>query len=193
MTHTHLRIALLGLLAVLIAAVALVMSSQEDDPVASSTDRAFTAEMTPHHRSAVAMARTALERSTRPEIRLLAMDIIKSQDAEIGQMRAIDARLAADGAPKGRLGGGHGAMGMGEEAALETADPIDRAFIDLMIPHHQGAIQMARIQLAKGGDEETRELAEAVIAAQTREIKQMNAYRTAWYGAPSPAGGVPAA
>jgi uncharacterized protein (DUF305 family) len=61
-----------------------------------------------------------------------------------------------------------------------------------MIPHHQGAILMAQVVLERGSDGEIQELAEAIIAAQSREIEQMNEWRERWYGARSPAGGVPA-
>ncbi len=76
-------------------------------------------------------------------------------------------------------------------AALEGADPFDRAFIDAMVPHHQGAIRMARAQLDKGSDGELDALDEDVIESQSREIEQMNEWRIEWYGKPSPAGGVP--
>jgi uncharacterized protein (DUF305 family) len=50
---------------------------------------------------------------------------------------------------------------------------------------------MARIQLDKGKDAQLRQLATDVIAAQSREIEQMNSWRMDWYGAESSAGGVP--
>jgi uncharacterized protein (DUF305 family) len=78
-------------------------------------------------------------------------------------------------------------------AALEKARPFDLTFIDTMIPHHQGAIRMARIELERGSDEELANLATAIIEAQSREIEEMNAWRERWYGSPSPAGGVPPA
>jgi uncharacterized protein (DUF305 family) len=72
-----------------------------------------------------------------------------------------------------------------------SARPFDRAFIDMMIPHHQGAVRMAPAKSAKGRNPKLRALARRIINAQDREIREMNQWRTHWYGAASPAGGVP--
>ncbi len=105
-------------------------------------------------------------------------------------MRGIKQTLS--GVTKGNLGLGMSAMGMSMDASmLKTARPFDRAFVDMMVPHHHGAIRMARVELAKGKSSQLRGIAKDVVAAQTREINSMNDFRQQKYGAPSPAGGVP--
>lgn len=98
------------------------------------------------------------------------------------------------------MGADHGDLGLDDQmmgmdsmsmASLEKARPFDEAFIDEMVPHHQGAIRMARLELADGQDPEVMDLARAIIDAQSQEIEQMNQWRQQWYGEPSPAGGVP--
>lgn len=75
-----------------------------------------------------------------------------------------------------------GMMGSGTAARAN----IDRHFIEEMIPHHEGAIQMAELALEKSTRSEVRALAEAIIAAQTKEIADMRAWYQNWFGAPVP-------
>ena len=62
------------------------------------------------------------------------------------------------------------------------ANDFDRQFIDTMVPHHQGAVEMAGIAQQRGEHPEIKEMARAIIADQEREIGQMKAWRLAWFG-----------
>ena len=63
---------------------------------------------------------------------------------------------------------------MHKDMMVELSGNTDVDFVRSMIPHHQGAIDMARIELQYGKDPEIRKLAEAVISAQEAEIAEMN-------------------
>lgn len=95
----------------------------------------------------------------------------------------------------------HGMAGMQMEAAGTAFDPamksmheamgavkpsgdVDVDFIRGMIPHHQGAVDMARIELEKGHDPHARRLAKDIIKAQETEIKMMKGWLAAHDTAP---------
>lgn len=61
-------------------------------------------------------------------------------------------------------------------AAPLTGDP-DQDFVAMMIPHHQGAIEMAKTELQYGKDPEIRKLATAIVAAQDEEIAEMKQWQ----------------
>jgi uncharacterized protein (DUF305 family) len=65
---------------------------------------------------------------------------------------------------------------MHKDMMVELTGDTDVDFVRNMIPHHQGAIDMAKIELQYGKDPEIRKLAEAVVKAQEAEIAQMNAW-----------------
>ena len=162
----------------------------QSEPAGNGTDVAFIDGMIPHHKSAIEMAQMAQKSAKTDYVKSLADDIVKSQGAEISEMNRIRRTLA--GIEKTDMGMSMNDMGMDmDDSMLEDATPFDRMFVDMMIPHHQGAIRMARVELAEGKNPELRDIANAVVEAQTREINEMNAFRKRTYGEESPSGGVP--
>jgi uncharacterized protein (DUF305 family) len=65
---------------------------------------------------------------------------------------------------------------MHRDMAIRYTGNADRDFAAAMIPHHQGAIDMARIQLRHGTSPEMRKLAEEIIAAQEAELATLRAF-----------------
>lgn len=84
---------------------------------------------------------------------------------------------------QGRTSGGmHSAMGemmIGLEG--KTGDDLDEAFLDGMIVHHEGAVEMAEALLAGTKRPELIKLGNDIIAAQTQEIEMMREWRRNWF------------
>jgi uncharacterized protein (DUF305 family) len=174
-------------LALLVGAGVVIASSMDHSEhggggsgAGNADDAAFVSGMIPHHEGAVEMAQIALNRAEHPEIKNLANEIIAAQEEEIGTMTPIKEDLEAEHGEH-MSGEGHGGTEM-EPEQLRTAEPFDREFIDMMIPHHQDAVEMAKEELDKGENDTLRKLAEDIISAQNREIEQMRKWREEWYG-----------
>jgi len=98
-------------------------------------------------------------------------DICKTAPMQMQQPMAMDMTGAMDDAHKALMAG-MDSMNRGMDQGMQAKD-IDVAFICGMLPHHQGAIDMAKAELQYGDDPWAKQLAQAVIDAQTKEIAQM--------------------
>jgi uncharacterized protein (DUF305 family) len=78
--------------------------------------------------------------------------------------------------------------GMTDALKGKTGDEFDKAFLTLMIEHHQGAVDMANEVLKSAKHQELKTLAQAIIVAQTKEITQMKEWQAAWGYQASPMG-----
>lgn len=184
-----------------VAGVLLLTACGADDQVAdvpaeapaaasyNDADVAFLEGMIPHHRQAVEMAEMVPDRTDRPELVDLADDIIASQNEEIETMSGMLADAGVEPPPADGTGG-HDAHDMEmsgmmsaeqmEELTDLSGEAFDLRFTDMMIRHHQGAVEASEQVLEEGEHPEIAELAEQVIDEQQAEIRRMQDWQRQW-------------
>lgn len=142
-------------------------------------DAQFIDSMIEHHQGAIDMANQVLQQGERGELKTLAQGIITAQTSEIEQLQQWRKDWYPALAPTQGM-----SMDMGDmEISPDTSKPFDQRFIEAMIAHHQGAIEMARDAQQNAEHTEIKTLAENIITAQEAEIKQMQQWQQAWFGA----------
>jgi uncharacterized protein (DUF305 family) len=146
-------------------------------------DERFIDAMVPHHQGAIAMAEVALENAQHAEIKDLSRNIVSTQRAEIEELKSIkQEEFGTSDVPMEMSQEQMRSMGMMmDPQELARSEPFDRAFIDAMIPHHQSAIEMAKVAYEKSENPRIKKLAENIVSAQQAEIEQMKRWREQWY------------
>jgi uncharacterized protein (DUF305 family) len=159
----------------------------------NEADVTFVQGMIPHHRGALEMAQLAESRAEDPRVQDLAGRIEAAQDPEIetmtgwledwGQSESDDMGGMDQGS--GDMGGmdqGSGDMGgmdmdmPGLEVA--TGAEFDRMFLEMMIEHHSGAVEMAETEIADGQNADAIALAREIATSQAAEIEEMETLLT---------------
>lgn len=142
----------------------------------NAADQMFVMMMIPHHQQAIEMADLVLEKDDVDERVLdLAQQIKDAQGPEIQTMEGwLDDWGVAMRMPSG-MNHGDGMMSDGDMDELEAADGREaaRLFLEQMIVHHEGAIDMAQGAVDNGQNPDVIALAEQIIAAQADEIATM--------------------
>ncbi|WP_103668768.1 DUF305 domain-containing protein [Pseudanabaena sp. BC1403] len=151
-------------------------------------DLRFIDGMTPHHQGAIAMAEDVLKNSQRPELKKLAQEIIQAQKKEIAQMaewRKAWYPTAGEKLMMWHAESNH-MMAMTPEFRRNMMmsvdlgradDKFDLRFLDAMIPHHEGALVMAKDAIAKSKRPEIQKMAQEILSSQQAEIDQMKQLR----------------
>jgi uncharacterized protein (DUF305 family) len=154
-------------------------------------DHAFLNAMITHRGRGQDAAKIALSRAEHPEMKAFAEETITSDEAQIAKMKELrHTWYGSAGAPasllpsdeKAELPGVETTKDMAKDLdTLKTAEPFDRAFIDAMIPHHQGAIEMATAAAEKAQQPETKALALILVRDEQQAIDRLTALRDQWY------------
>lgn len=161
-------------------------TSESSRVAANTADETFVTMMIPHHKQAVEMADIVLDKEgVDPRIVDLAQQIKEAQGPEIERMLSWLEDWGVDYDPNvGSMDAmDHGSMAESEDgmmtaddmSSLENADGVgaSRLFLEQMIVHHVGAVDMARIALDDGQHPDVLELAQQVTDDQTVEINAM--------------------
>ncbi|UER55993.1 DUF305 domain-containing protein [Kineosporiaceae bacterium SCSIO 59966] len=162
-------------------------------PADDSVEAGFARDMSTHHAQAVQMSVLVRERTQDPEVATLALDILLTQQQQIGQMYAwLDrwnlprassrpAMAWMEDSPAmtsmdGSMPTGQSTMpGMASNEGLDrlraaAGEEADRLFLQLMIPHHQAGVAMAEVAAAQAADDDVRRLAQTIVDSQSAEI-----------------------
>lgn len=140
----------------------------------------FAQMMIIHHQAAIDMAEIEVMSGSDDKIKSLAQQIITSQKAEQEKLRAFsnghipeqDSGIANPPA------GGNAMMAAMMEMDnkmknITISGDVDKDFVMMMIPHHEGAISMAESEIANGHENEIKQMAQKMISAQSSEINEM--------------------
>ncbi len=184
-----------GVLVALALLTALAACSNSNDAASggngrhNAADVTFATNMIPHHAQAIEMADMAVSQARSPQVVRLAKAIKQAQQPEIETMTSwLGAWGKAVPAADSMAGMDHGMAGMngmnGMEGMMSAADMkrlaatsghgFDSMWLTMMIEHHNGAIAMARTEIADGTAAEATALARDIITAQQVEIDTMN-------------------
>jgi uncharacterized protein (DUF305 family) len=149
-----------------------------DQPGHDADDVSFAQQMMGHHKQALELTDLARDRSTDPALLELSAAIAAAQGPEIGQMAAMLRSWGQD-PDAGMDHSGHMSMpGMVDPATMDrlrslNGKEFDTLWLESMISHHQGAVEMAKAEIANGDNAEAKQLAERIVTAQQAEIDQM--------------------
>jgi uncharacterized protein (DUF305 family) len=144
--------------------------------------------MSQHHQGAIMMSQMALQKAEHPELKQFAQKIIDDQQKEITQMKqwrdnwyagkpsALNMDLPGMGTGMGKM---MDSSHMGDMQAMQGSD-FDLHFLSMMIPHHEGAVEMAKQASDKAEHPEIKKLAQQIIKAQQAEIDKMKGWQQSW-------------
>ena len=153
----------------LFLALLITGCASESNSGYSSQDIMFAEMMIPHHQQAIEMSDLALKNSTNPEVLALAQQIKDAQSPEIEQMKSWGASSMAH---MGHMMDGMLSDEEMSDLAAATGSRFDKLFLEGMIKHHEGAIDMAEMVI-DSKNSEVAALAKAIIEAQRKEISKM--------------------
>jgi uncharacterized protein (DUF305 family) len=152
------------------------MDQMKAMPSTGSPDNDFASMMKTHHMGAIEMVQLELAKGTDPQMKQMAQKMLDDQQKEVSELNSFSS--------------GHNAHGGGDafhkevmsqmnnmKMDMDHSGSIDKQFAQMMIPHHQGAIDMSNAYLKSGAHEEKlKSMAKKMISDQQKEIDELQAW-----------------
>jgi uncharacterized protein (DUF305 family) len=179
------------------AAMAKMMDDMTIKPT-GDIDLDFVAMMVPHHQGAIDMAEAELSYGHNQQLLRIAQEIVAEELQEIAAMRAAlgDKLTPSEAALLGNSASALAPARADRQPSLEAEKPflaeddaamtkmmndmavkptgdVDRDFVAMMVPHHQGAIDMAQAELRYGHNAELKRIAQEIVVDQIEQISLM--------------------
>lgn len=150
-------------------------SDPASDPAFNAADVMFAQMMLPHHEQAIEMSDAVLGKDgIDPRVADLAEQIKVAQGPEIETLTGWLADWGAEPAAPGH-GSMDGMLSPDDLGALDDAQGVEaeRLFLEQMVEHHEGAVEMAQAEVEDGQDADAVAMARSVVETQSDEIHQM--------------------
>lgn len=122
-------------------------------------------------------ANIAVNANNASMMKMMGMQAVKTQNVTSSNNNA---HVMPDGSTMQNMDDSMSMDEMTDELKGKTGDEFDKAFIEMMIPHHQGAIDMAELALKNAGHQEIKDMANDIINAQNSEINVMKDWQESW-------------
>lgn len=146
----------------------------------NADDIKFAQRLIPHHEQAVVLSRLAVAHAADQEVKALAQRVQGAREPEMKQLMALLRGWDEPVAPPDHDDVGHGDFGLLTEEELQRLEQaagaeFDREWLRLMIEHHEGAVEIAEIELREGTDSLAKLFAQNVVDSQTGELAELRA------------------
>lgn len=152
------------------------MDEMKAMPSTGNPDNDYAGLMKIHHMGAIQMAQAELARGTDPQVKAMAQRMLDAQQQEVATLNTFlsghNAHGGGDAFYKSVIAGMNNM-----KMDMDHSGSVDKQFIQMMIPHHQGAIDMSNAYLKAGAHEaQLKTMATKIIEDQKKEIAEMQAW-----------------
>ena len=157
-----------------------MMKNMKNATTTGNVNLDFLTEMIPHHKGGIDMSKAIIQYGSNPEVKIIAKKIITSQEAEIPLMQELKSKFKNEPSSNKEVSENYitkykeiNDKMMKEMQSVKVTNNADTAFLQQMIYHHKGAINMAKNILTYTKDSEIEKFSKNIISTQSKDISEM--------------------